>query len=289
MMPRRMVLMLWLLVLPLASPGFCAVLPLDHPVPGGIAVLPLGTATAEPPVAQYDGNRVLILRHETQWVAVVGIPLTAPPGMHTVQLRYGNQPAQTLSFTVRDKQYAVQHLTLKNKRLVEPTAEDLQRIAREQARIEAAFARWSEPAPHSLMLAPPAAGEFSSPFGLQRFFNNQPRKPHSGLDIAAAQGTPVRAPADGQVIDSGNYFFNGNTVFLDHGHGLITMYCHLHEIAVQPGQRVTRGTVIGAVGMTGRATGPHLHWSVSLNRALIDPQLLLSAPEASAAPSAKAR
>jgi murein DD-endopeptidase MepM/ murein hydrolase activator NlpD len=82
-----------------------------------------------------------------------------------------------------------------------------------------------------------------------------------------------------RVIDTGNYFFNGNTIFLDHGQGLITMYCHLERIDVTPGQQVARGTVIGTVGMTGRVTGPHLHWSVSLNRTMVDPMLWLSATE----------
>jgi len=108
-----------------------------------------------------------------------------------------------------------------------------------------------------------------------RFFNDQPRQPHAGLDIAASQGTAVKAPADGYVISTGEYFFNGNTVFIDHGQGMITMYCHLNHIDVKTGQHIKRGELIGTVGQTGRATGAHLHWSVILNRTMVDPELFL--------------
>jgi murein DD-endopeptidase MepM/ murein hydrolase activator NlpD len=253
-----------------------------------MAVLALPGEVSTPPLVHYEGNRVLVQRRDDHWLAIVGIPLEAQPGVHTVQVRRGARPPQPVAFTVSAKEYAVQHITLQNRRMVHPTEADLQRITREQERIAAAFAHWSEAAPRHLTFSLPVAGEFSSPFGLRRFFNQQPRKPHSGLDIAAPQGTPVQAPMAGQVIDTGEYFFNGNTVFLDHGQGLITMYCHLHRIAVTPGQRVARGDTLGTVGMTGRVTGPHLHWSVSLNRTVVDPMLLLSPAGVSTPPSTAA-
>jgi murein DD-endopeptidase MepM/ murein hydrolase activator NlpD len=212
--------------------------------------------------------------HENQWVAVVGVPLAQPPG--ALQLRISAPPAaeQTQSFEIRPGHYRTQRLTVAPSQ-VDLSSADLKRVEAEHERIHAALARFSPTAPATLRLHAPIAGERSSSFGLRRYFNGAARDPHSGMDIAAPLGTPVRVAADGVVVDTGEYFFNGNTVLVDHGSGLMTMYCHLSKIAVQQGQHVHVDEVIGAVGATGRATGPHLHFGVALNRAFVDPALFL--------------
>ena len=214
----------------------------------------------------------MVAKDKDQWYAVVGIPLSAATGNHELHL----DPGGTIRFEVRAKDYETQHITIKDRRKVEPNAEDLRRISREKKRITTALRSWSDGSAPHLPLLRPVNGEQSSAFGLRRFFNGKPRKPHSGLDIAAPRGTPVIAPAAGVVVDTGNYFFNGNSVFIDHGQGLVTMYCHLDSIAVKKGQKIARGERIGNVGSTGRVTGPHLHWSVSLNDARVDPALLMA-------------
>jgi len=180
-----------------------------------------------------------------------------------------------IPFTIQDKEYESQYLTITNKRHVNPIQKDLVRIKKEKSEMVAAFKNWKAEPEDVTDFTLPAPGRFSSPFGLRRFFNNEPRNPHSGLDIAAPEGTPALSPAQGTVVATGNYFFNGNTVLLDHGQGLITMYCHLSEIHVKKGQSLKAGDTLGLVGKTGRATGPHLHWSVSLNNTRVDPMLFL--------------
>ncbi len=239
-------------------------------VPGGVAVVPLARAEKPEPDVTWRGRPVLVTRRNHCWVALVGVPLDVTPGTQRLVVRTGGT-TQRLQFRVRSKRYREQHITLKNRRQVNPNPEDLARIRRETARIRRALATFTPANVPFPRLDWPVRGRISSPFGLRRFFNGQPRKPHSGIDIAAPEGTPVRAPFPGRVIDTGNYFFNGNSIFIDHGEGLVTMYCHLSRIDVEPGQRVAKGDVIGAVGHTGRATGPHLHWSVSLNDARVDP------------------
>ncbi len=252
-----------------------AQLPRPLAVPGGVAIVELGDSN-DKPEAYYGRKKIMVKREGQQWLALVGLTLSTKPGTHTLRVFHGKGKESTVTFKVKDKKYEEQHITLKNKRMVNPTAEDLKRIRGEQSRSRKAFASWDQARSAQLGFILPVSGRLSGTFGKKRFFNEQPRKPHSGLDIAAARGTPVQAPAAGKVIETGNYFFNGNTVFIDHGEGLITMYCHLDSIAVKKGDVVRQGDVIARVGMTGRVTGPHLHWSVSMNNSRIDPALFLS-------------
>lgn len=250
-------------------------LPRHDPVPGGVAVVPLGLTTAEPPEVHAEDGPVMLVWRREQWTAAVGIPLTAQPGVRMLTQRQGQEPGRRWTFTVRDKQYEQEWITLKNPRMVDPTPADLERIARDTKDMKAALAQRTPVALADVSFVPPVQGRWSSPFGLRRYYNGQPRRPHSGLDIAAPEGTPVRAPGPGRVVETGDYFFNGKTLFLEHGQGLVTMYCHLQRVDVEPGQMVKQGEIMGAVGQTGRVTGAHLHWSVSLNRTMVDPVLFL--------------
>ncbi len=251
-------------------------LPLAAPVPGGVAVICVGRAPDPAPRVAFDGQRVLVARAGDAWQAVVGLPLSLQPGAYELTVLDGETSARVIRFDIGARAYETQRLTLANRRQVEPEPADLVRIAREQESLLQAFSTWTDSAPDTLAFELPSAGRVSSGFGLKRFFNNEPRQPHNGVDIAAAAGTPIAAPAAGTVLETRDYFFNGLTVILDHGEGLVTMYNHLSRIDVAKGARVARGERIGAVGRTGRVTGPHLHWTVSLNNARVDPGLFLS-------------
>lgn len=266
----------------LLIPACCGALPLDAtPVPGGIAVVNLPD-DVDPETPRYRDRKVLVTQQAGKRYAIIGLSLGTKPGRHFLKAATAQGSPVSVAFTVEDKAYEEQHITIKDKRKVNPEQRDMERISRETREIKDALRQWSAQPEVVTDFHKPVEGPTSSPFGLRRFFNEQPRKPHSGLDIAAPEGTPIRAPAPGTVIATGDYFFNGNTVFIDHGQGLVTMYCHMSAIDVAPGTQVATGDVIGKVGMTGRVTGPHLHWGVSLNDARVDPVLFLPAEKPAA-------
>jgi biotin carboxyl carrier protein len=245
-------------------------------VPGGAVVLPLSGYFTTSPQVFFQGQRVMVIAQQGKAYAVVGISLSTKPGKYQIHWQKSQAELIKQSFTIHAKSYPTQYLTIKNKRKVKPNPTDLKRIEREQVVINKIKNTWTDTLPLKLQFNWPLQGRISSAFGLQRFYNGEPRAPHAGLDIAAPMGSPIRAPASGQVIGTGNFFFSGNTVYLDHGQGLISMYGHMSKINVQVGQQVKPGTVLGLVGQTGRATGPHLHWSIILNKAMVDPELFVA-------------
>ena len=236
-------------------------------VPGGIFTLRLPNGAKQ---VRYNDKEVFIYNN----TALVGIPITTKVGPQNLSYQIAGKDV-VHEFQVNDKQYSEQRITLANKAMVDPPAETLTRIRNEAIKQRRLYNSHTPQVASATTFIKPLEGITTSLFGHRRFFNDKPRNPHSGLDIAADAGTPIVAAGDATVVLAGNLYFNGNTLFLDHGQGLITMYCHMQELLVDEGDQVKVDQHIGLVGATGRATGPHLHWSVSLNGTRVDPEVFL--------------
>lgn len=270
---RKTSYLLFLLLFCLTVPSMTQALPEKALVPGGIALLAISDYK-DGTVVTFDNEQVAVFPYKDTWIAMAGIPLDAKPGDYEFSIKQPSGITLNSRVSVKRKKYAEQHLTIKNKRKVNPSTEDMKRISKERIRKKKAKTLRTETIPKVDFIWP-IEGRISSIFGLRRFFNKQERNPHNGLDIAADTGTPVKATADGSVIDAGNFFFSGNMVFLDHGQGIISLYAHMNSIKVKPGDIIKQGEIIGTVGATGRATGPHLHFAVFANKTLVDPVYML--------------
>jgi murein DD-endopeptidase MepM/ murein hydrolase activator NlpD len=215
-----------------------------------------------------------------RFLGLIGIDLLEPPGkavLSFVAMEDGKPSRFDTQIEIRKKAYPVQELTLP-KEMTQFDAATLARINREAQRLTERFSRACTPPAWSFPFVPPVADFRAKGFGARRVINGEPRSPHAGVDVILPAGTPVVAIADGTVAFAGKQFFGGNSVVLDHGGDVYSVYYHLQEYVVSEGQKVTRGERIGAVGASGRATGPHLHFSVRAAGGRIDPTLLLALP-----------
>jgi murein DD-endopeptidase MepM/ murein hydrolase activator NlpD len=222
--------------------------------------------------------RFFPVESEGVWRALIGIDLTTEPGDYPVAVRLttaGDETVrQTHTLTVESKDFPTRRLTV-NPSYVNPPADVVGRIQRETRLQAELFATATGERLWRGGFQAPVPGEATSSFGRRSVFNGQPRSPHSGADFQAAEGTPIRAPNHGIVALAGELYFSGNVVILDHGWGLYSYFAHLSAIDVADGDVVTPGQIVGKVGATGRVTGPHLHWTVRLNDARVDPIALM--------------
>ena len=267
-----------LLLLLLPSFAFASITVKHTPTPGGIAVFDFESSHNNP--RAFYRSIPLYTQHieGTHWQTLLGIPLMEKAGKKFITIR--DFSTRTLSVEIKVPQVkrpAKQNIKLKgkDKKYVNPNAVHMDRIIKERSILGKARLFYSNKILSDRLFSRPVSGVITSPFGIKRFYNGQPRRPHTGLDYAGDTGTPIKAPAAGKVILVGNYFFNGNTIFLDHGQGLISVYIHMNKYIAKQGQKVKKGDIIGTIGQTGRTTGPHLHWGVYLNRTVINPNLLL--------------
>jgi murein DD-endopeptidase MepM/ murein hydrolase activator NlpD len=242
--------------------------------PGRVARVQLGSADPAPRV-YLDGRRLMVRREKGEWIALAGIPLSAKArSTLPVEIDYGGGRREVRKLPIVAWKYRTQHLSVPADQAELPP-EQFARYQEQRVHFAQVLSTFTEAGPADLALLQPVPGPRSGSFGLRRVINGNARSPHGGLDIAAPEGTPVAAARAGRVVDAGEYLFLGRTLVLDHGQGLLTLYAHLSAIDVAPGDAVATGAPIGKVGMTGRATGPHLHFSVYLNATSVDPALFL--------------
>jgi len=226
------------------------------------------------------GERVVFVRGDDgRWRGLAGLDLDTPPGPAVVTvstLLAGGAPGPTSRevLDVQQKAFPTRNVTVEES-FVNPPATVLARIERESKKVRAILAAVSPSRYWTGPFVAPVPGPPISSFGRRSVFNGQPRSPHSGTDFRAATGTPVKAPNRGRIALAEAQYFSGNVVLIDHGLGMYSFLAHLSEIAVEEGQIVDRGDVVGLSGATGRVSGPHLHWTVRLNGARVDPLSVL--------------
>ncbi len=247
--------------------------------PGEVVVL---TVTSKHQISDvrvhaFDRNLAGFRVDEQTWRVLVGIDLETKPQTYWAEVTAvdHSQPSRiSVPLRVLPRQFRTRTLTV-DEAFVNPPPDALERIARETAELNEL---WAHPAATKLWTGPfvrPVPDPANSAFGTRSILNGQPRSPHSGADFNSPAGRPIEAPAGGRVVVAGDKYFTGNTVMIDHGLSLFSLFAHLSEMQVKVGDTVAAGDVIGKVGATGRVTGPHLHWSVRLNGARVDPLSLL--------------
>ncbi|RMG90989.1 MAG: M23 family metallopeptidase [Zetaproteobacteria bacterium] len=242
---------------------------------GGLAVLEARIEAESPPTLQCLGKSWPVERvKEKYWKGWVGVDLATPAGQYICQwLASGITLPQNIKVT--KGHFRISRIQVP-KRMAEFDSQILERIQREVKALKRTYRLDVEASPSIEMKHMPVEGPESTPFGARRIVNGQPRSPHTGIDIAAPEGTPVIAPLAGRVLYVGNMYLNGKTVVIGHGRGLVSVLSHMADILVSTNQWVKTGELVGHVGQTGRATGPHLHWSVRFHEARINPHALLA-------------
>jgi murein DD-endopeptidase MepM/ murein hydrolase activator NlpD len=244
---------------------------------GECGFLAIRTEGGMEPRARWLGGSVFLVpdKEKKTWYGFLGVDLSTEPGKTLLEVRlFPSEKSRSVEITVEEKDWGVRVLTLPRE-VVELDEDTLERVSRESQIMKEALAtppggpRWSG------SFRRPLDGEVVGPFGRRSIINEMPRSPHSGVDLRAGKGTPVHSIHDGEVLLVGEHFFSGKSVVIDHGGAIQSMYFHLEEIKVRQGQEVTRGQVIGLVGATGRATGPHLHFGMRVNGARVDPMQVI--------------
>ncbi len=244
---------------------------------GELSLFRIRVEKGQAPSVTWMGQDILLvhLSDEDIFTGFIFADLEQKPGDYIMNIRLMPAgPSKDISIGVKEKEYGVRRLTLPKDK-VDLSPENLERALMESAAMKSLWEaldrlpEWSGP------FIMPVDGEIISPFGRGSVINDQPKSPHSGVDIRGKTGTPVKATNNGTVVLTADHFFAGKSVVVDHGGGIRSMYFHLSKIMVRAGDNVAKGSVIGLVGSTGRSTGPHLHWGIRIKDARIDPVSLI--------------
>lgn len=243
---------------------------------GGVGLIRIKVEQGETPRVTWVNKEIYLASNDqkTVWYGLIGVDLKARPGQYKILviiLPSGHK--KHLKIKIVEKDYGVRRLTLP-KKMVDLDAETLKRVIKESRMMKSL---WHAPPPTPIWSGAflrPIPGKLVGPFGRRSIINDQPRSPHSGVDLKGKRGTPIKAANNGKVALIGNHFFSGKSVVIDHGGGIQSMYFHLDKIMAKEGQTIIKGQVIGLVGSTGRSTGPHLHWGMRVNGARVDPLML---------------
>tara|TARA_B100000949_G_C14266481_1_gene445257 strand:- start:399 stop:1238 length:840 start_codon:yes stop_codon:yes gene_type:complete len=220
-----------------------------------------------------NNKKILTIRKNDKFYLVYGIPYGIADGPQSIYIS-NRKSDNKINFIVKEKVFKKQHITV-SKKYIQPSDKDIARIIKERNILSSYRDTWSSNDP-DINFIHPAKGVTTGIFGTERYYNNQKGRYHNGIDIAGNINNPIFAPSSGRIMLTGNFFYNGKFVYIDHGKGLLSIFIHLNEITVKKGTYVNKGDVIGKIGVSGRSTGPHVHWSLTLNQNYIDPMIFLT-------------